>query len=232
MLSSWRSFYRYLMTRPGSEVVEDPCEHLKAPRAARRLPQALSIEETQQLLDAPESLTKPLELRNEAMFELAYSAGLRVSEVVGLDIDHVDLKEREARVLGKGGKERISPFGFHARDAIQNWLDARATFIAGKPGADLKALFLNRFGQRLSVRSVEKQLDQWAIKRGLTQHVHPHMLRHSFATHLLQSSGDLRAVQELLGHASIASTQVYTHLDFQSLAKVYDKAFPRAKKER
>jgi integrase/recombinase XerC len=162
------------------------------------------------------------------MFELIYSSGLRVSELVGLNLAQLNLREAEARVLGKGNKERLVPVGQPAIDALQHWLTARQGWLQD---ADEPAIFINAQGKRLSVRTVQQRLKNRAIRQGLAQHVHPHMLRHSFATHLLQSSGDLRAVQELLGHASIASTQVYTHLDYQALAKVYDAAHPRAKKK-
>jgi integrase/recombinase XerC len=150
---------------------------------------------------------------------------LRLSELAGLDVGAVDLATGEVRVWGKGAKERIVPVGAPAREAIRVWLAVRA----GLPGANPEAMFVGRSGRRIGVRAIGSRLAAWAVKRGLTQHVHPHMLRHSFASHLLQSSGDLRAVQEMLGHASIASTQVYTHLDFQHLAKVYDEAHPRAR---
>jgi integrase/recombinase XerC len=169
----------------------------------------------------------PFAIRDRALFELAYSSGLRLSELAGLDVDRIDLGNGEVRVWGKGAKERIVPVGAAAREAIRAWLDVRATL----PRADPVALFLGRKGTRIGVRAIERRIADWAIKRGLPLHVHPHMLRHSFASHVLQSSGDLRAVQEMLGHASIASTQVYTHLDFQALAKVYDAAHPRAKKK-
>jgi integrase/recombinase XerC len=161
------------------------------------------------------------------LFELAYSSGLRLAELAGLDLDRVDLTGGEVRVWGKGAKERIVPVGAAARDAIRLWLVVRATLA--RP--EVTALFVGRSGARIQPRAIQRRLAEWAVKRNLAQHVHPHMLRHSFASHVLQSSGDLRAVQEMLGHASIASTQVYTHLDFQALAKVYDKAHPRARKK-
>jgi len=170
----------------------------------------------------------PLAQRDRALFELAYSSGLRLSELAGLDLEGLDLARGEVRVLGKGGKERIVPVGSHARTALDRWIATRATHAA----PDERALFIGQHGYRLTARAIERRLAEWAIKSGLGKHVHPHMLRHSFASHLLQSSGDLRAVQELLGHSSIASTQVYTHLDFQALAKVYDAAHPRAKRRK
>ena len=223
MLSSWRAFYRFVIERDPA-VKESPCTGLRAPKSPKRLPSALSPDEAVQLVAIPES--DPLAVRDRAVFELAYSSGLRLAELAGLDLDRIDVANGEVRVWGKGAKERIVPVGAAARDAIRAWLDVRATI----PHADPKALFVGRKGARINPRAIQRRLAVWAVKRGLPRHVHPHMLRHSFASHVLQSSGDLRAVQEMLGHASIASTQVYTHLDFQALAKVYDKAHPRAKK--
>ena len=162
------------------------------------------------------------------LFELAYSSGLRLSEIAHLDLAGCDLAGGEVRVLGKGSKERVVPVGAAARDAISRWLTTAGRHAA----ANEQAMFIGRHGRRLSPRAIQQRLGEWAIRQGLSRHVHPHMLRHSFASHVLQSSGDLRAVQEMLGHASIASTQVYTHLDFQALAKVYDAAHPRAKRKR
>jgi integrase/recombinase XerC len=223
-LSSWRAFYRYALEHDAG-IGESPCAGIKAPKSPKRLPSALSPDQAVALVTIAE--TDPLAVRDRALFELAYSSGLRLSELAGLDLDGIDVAGGEVRVWGKGAKERIVPVGAAARDAIAAWLDVRAAI----PGADGKALFLGRSGRRINVRAIQRRLAEWAVKRGLPQHVHPHMLRHSFASHVLQSSGDLRAVQEMLGHASIASTQVYTHLDFQALAKVYDKAHPRAKKK-
>jgi integrase/recombinase XerC len=235
MLSSWRAFYRFLLSSPEYALQDDPCEHLKAPRAARRLPSVLSPDETGRLLaessDDGAAHGSVLSARDTAMFELTYSSGLRVSELVGLNLAQLNLREAEARVLGKGSKERLVPIGRPALDALQRWLAVRPDWQREAGSADEPAVFINAQGKRLSVRTVQQRLKNRAIRQGLAQHVHPHMLRHSFATHLLQSSGDLRAVQELLGHASIASTQVYTHLDYQALAKVYDAAHPRARKK-
>ena len=224
MLSAWRAFYRHLLDRERS-LAEDPTAGLKAPKSPRRLPSALSPDESAQLVEIVAD--DPLSLRDRAILELAYSSGLRLSELAGLDVARVDLVAGEARVVGKGAKERIVPVGQAALDALRRWLVARKTMAS--PGET--ALFVARTGARISPRAIEKRLADWAVKQGLARHVHPHMLRHSFASHVLQSSGDLRAVQEMLGHASIASTQVYTHLDFQALAKVYDAAHPRAKKK-
>jgi integrase/recombinase XerC len=225
MLSAWRAFYRHLLDRERA-LAEDPTAGLKPPKSPRRLPSALSPDESAQLCEIVAD--DPLSLRDRAILELAYSSGLRLSELAGLDVARVDFDAGEARVVGKGAKERIVPVGKAALDALRTWLVARKTIAT--PGET--ALFVARGGARLSPRAIEKRLADWAVKQGLARHVHPHMLRHSFASHVLQSSGDLRAVQEMLGHASIASTQVYTHLDFQALAKVYDAAHPRAKRKR
>jgi integrase/recombinase XerC len=199
---------------------------VRAPRAAKRLPETLSPDDAVRLVSLEDAT--PLGLRDRALFELAYSSGLRVSELTGLDVDAIDARSGEARVLGKGSKTRIVPVGRHALAAIAAWLAKRAEIA--RRGEN--ALFVNAGGRRLAPREVQRRIKQWARAAGLTQDVHPHMLRHSFASHVLQSSGDLRAVQEMLGHASIASTQVYTHLDFQHLAKVYDAAHPRARRKK
>jgi integrase/recombinase XerC len=225
MLSSWRAFYRFLLERDPS-LGENPCAGLRPPRSPRRLPKALSPDEAVRLVAIPDD--DPLALRDRALLELAYSSGLRLSELAGVDIDRVDLEGGEVRVWGKGAKERIVPVGAAARAAIEAWLPARSTLV--RSGG--VALFVGRNGARITPRTIERRLAAWAARQGLAQHVHPHMLRHSFASHVLQSSGDLRAVQEMLGHASIASTQVYTHLDFQALAQAYDRAHPRAKRKR
>jgi integrase/recombinase XerC len=224
ILSGWRAFFRYALDRD-ARLKEDPCAGLRAPRSQRRLPSVLSPDEAVRLVAIDAG--GPLAVRDRAMLELAYSSGLRLSELAGLDLGAVDLDAGEVRVLGKGSKERIVPVGKHARDALRAWLGARDGLAA--PGT--AAMFVSRAGHRITPRSIQRNLAAWAVKRGLAQHVHPHMLRHSFASHLLQSSGDLRAVQELLGHASIASTQIYTHLDFQHLAKAYDQSHPRARKK-
>jgi integrase/recombinase XerC len=224
MLSGWRAFYRFALERDPA-LKDDPCAGLKAPKSARRLPAALSPDEAVRLVTIEGD--DPLAIRDRALFELAYSSGLRLSELSGLGVGSVDLATGEVRVWGKGSKERIVPVGGPAREAIRAWLKVRADL----PVRDADAMFLSRSGRRIAPRAIQRRLADWAIKRGLGQHVHPHMLRHSFASHVLQSSGDLRAVQEMLGHASIASTQVYTHLDFQYLAKVYDQAHPRARKK-
>ena len=222
ILSGWRAFYRFALECEPA-LKDNPCAGLKAPKSPRRLPDALSPDEASRLVAIEGG--DPLALRDRALFELAYSSGLRLSELAGLDVPALDLRAGEVRVWGKGAKERIVPVGRAARDALHAWLAARA----GLPDVGGEALFVSRSGRRISVRSIEARLATWAARRGMGRHVHPHMLRHSFASHVLQSSGDLRAVQEMLGHASIASTQVYTHLDFQYLAKAYDEAHPRAR---
>ena len=223
VLSSWRAFYRYLARDHGFEV--NPCGGVRAPKSPRKLPRALSPDEARQLLEAIAST--PLELRDHAMFELFYSSGLRLSELVGLDIAQLRFADGTVEVIGKGRKTRIVPVGSAALAAIRAWLPERDRWAK----IDTRALFIDRAGTPLAPRTVQTRLRRWGVKQGLASRVHPHMLRHSFASHLLQSSGDLRAVQELLGHSSISTTQVYTHLDFQYLAKVYDAAHPRAKRK-
>ena len=225
MLSAWRAFHRYVNDRDGTHR-EDPSVGLKPPKSPRNLPSALSPDEAVQLVNVAGS--DAWGKRDHALFELAYSSGLRLSELAGLDVDRLDLVTGEVRVWGKGAKERIVPVGAAALSALSTWLGERAAI----PGVDERALFVGARGKRIAPRQIQRRLASLAIERGINRHVHPHMLRHSFASHVLQSSGDLRAVQEMLGHASIASTQVYTHLDFQALAKVYDAAHPRARKKK
>ncbi len=220
-LSGWRAFYRFALEHVPS-LKEDPCAGLKAPRSRRRLPSALSPDEAVQLVAIDGA--DPLAVRDRALFELAYSSGLRLSELSGLDVGSIDLATGEVRVWGKGSKERIVPVGAPARDAIRAWLQLRGSLLVKEPSA----LFLSRSGRRLGPRAIERRLSYWAAKRGLNQHVHPHMLRHSFASHLLQSSGDLRAVQEMLGHASLSTTQKYTQVSVKQLMEVYDRTHPKA----
>ena len=235
MLSAWRSYFGWLTER--GELSANPVSGIRPPRRERRLPKALSADQAVTLA-AYAGDDSWLALRDHAFIELLYSSGLRLSELVSLDWRYfaaepgraassswVDLDVGEATVLGKGSKTRTVPIGSHARGALARWLENRS--IAG---ADPRALFLSARGRRLTARSVQARLAQVARRLGLGVHVHPHVLRHSFASHLLQSSGDLRAVQELLGHANIATTQVYTRLDWQHLAKAYDAAHPRAKR--
>ncbi|MFN2645728.1 MAG: tyrosine recombinase XerC [Burkholderiales bacterium] len=226
VLSAWRGWFRWLARHRGFGA--NPILGIRAPKAGRPLPKALSVEATQRLLDA-ESQSSPSALRDRAMFELLYSSGLRLAELVSLDVadGRVDLRQAEVTVTGKGSKTRTVPIGAKAREALSAWLAVRAELA--KPGE--KALFVGARGARISRAVVGERLAAWGRRSGLAERVHPHMLRHSFATHMLQSSQDLRAVQELLGHASISTTQIYTHLDFQALAKVYDAAHPRARKK-
>lgn len=219
LLSSWRGFYRYLNLRHG--YTHNPCEGLRAPRHQRTLPHSLSVEQTQQLLDTHDD--HALDVRDSAMFELFYSSGLRLSELASLTLAQVDMVQTQIHVVGKGNKTRIVPIGQAALAAMQRWLVQRP--------AQTDAVFPGRNGTHLTPRAIALRLKRRAAIAGMTANVHPHVLRHAFASHLLQSSGDLRAVQELLGHASISTTQIYTQLDFQHLAKTYDQAHPRAKKK-
>ena len=222
MLSAWRGFFGYLIQNHG--VKNNPCNGLRSPKSAKRLPDALSPDQAARLLDVKEE--DSLAIRDKAILELAYSSGLRLSEITGLTLTSVSVAEAQVSVTGKGGKSRIVPVGRQALRALAIWLPVRAQFA--KP--DEPALFIGRSGRRLGPRAIESRLERWSLRQDMGVKVHPHMLRHSFASHVLQSSGDLRAVQEMLGHASISSTQVYTHLDFQHLAKIYDAAHPRAKR--
>ena len=226
-LSSWRGFYAFACRRLG--FATNPCIGLRPPKAAKALPQVLSPDVCTQLLDGESApaTDDALLARDRAMFELFYSSGLRLSELTGLDLNDVNLHSGEAQVTGKGRKTRIVPVGQQARIALAAWLPQRLPLARD----NTPALFISQRGTRLTPRSVQLRLNRWARQAGLNQHVHPHMLRHAFATHVLQSSADLRAVQEMLGHASISTTQVYTHLDWQHLAKVYDQAHPRARKK-
>jgi len=224
LLSSWRGFFEWLQRH--RETVANPCAGVRPPKAARSLPATLSPDEAVRLVAIEDD--SGLGLRDRALFELAYSSGLRVSELAGLDLESVDMRTGEVRVTGKGSKTRIVPVGEHALQALAAYAPVRGQIA--RPGE--RALFVGRSGRRVSVRDVQRRIKRWAAAAGIDADVHPHMLRHSFASHVLQSSGDLRAVQEMLGHASIASTQVYTHLDFQHLAKVYDAAHPRARRRK
>ncbi len=222
-LSALRGLYRHEIRH--GRLRENPVSDVRAPKSPQRLPRTLDVDQANRLLDS--TPTEPLALRDLAMWELTYSCGLRVSELVGLDLDTIDLRALDVRVLGKGRKERIVPVGSKAEAAVQRWLPVRATLA----GVDEPALFVGKRGRRIAIREVQTRLKVWARAQGLDVPLHPHMLRHSFATHLLESSGDLRAVQELLGHRDIRTTQVYTHLDFQHLARVYDAAHPRARRK-
>jgi integrase/recombinase XerC len=226
LLSAWRGFFNWLGR--GDVVRANPCEGVRSPKSPKHLPNALSVDETARLLQPSDDGDAVLLTRDMAMFELFYSSGLRLAELAALDCAALDsaLNEGEVRVLGKRNKARLVPVGRKAREALVAWAALRDSLAE----AEEPALFVSRRGGRISHRMIQLRLAQLALQLGLPRHVHPHMLRHSFASHVLQSSGDLRAVQEMLGHASIASTQVYTHLDFQHLAKVYDAAHPRAKR--
>ena len=225
-LSAWRGLFDWLARQRG--FAANPAKGVRAPKAPRPLPKALSVEQVQRLLEAPADAA-PEALRDRAMFELLYSSGLRLAEIVALDADNgrLDLRQGEVTVTGKGAKTRTVPVGSRAREALRAWLKARAQLAA--PGE--RALFVGARGRRIAPGTVQARLRAWSRRQGLGAGVHPHMLRHSFASHVLQSSQDLRAVQEMLGHASISTTQVYTHLDFQALARVYDAAHPRARKK-
>lgn len=221
-LSAWRSFFDYLARDHGLSV--NPARGLKAPKSPKRLPTTLTPDQAARLLESDDSTT--LEKCDRALFELVYSSGLRLAEVIGLDLPDIDLRERIVRVTGKGSKTRVVPVGTQAAEAVERWLDVRPA--VAQPGET--ALFVSKAGRRLGPRTVQTRLKRRAVLQGLHAGVHPHALRHSFASHVLQSSGDLRAVQELLGHASLSTTQVYTHLDFQHLARTYDAAHPRARR--
>lgn len=231
-LSALRALFRDLAGR--GRIVANPALAVRAPKTVRRLPRALDVDHMTALLEpatappAGAGAATPALLRDHAMLEVLYCCGLRVSELVGLELEHLDLRGREARVTGKGCKQRVVPLGRMALLALERWLARRGELAA----SDEPAVFVNQRGRRLTARGVQQRLAAWVRRHGFDVHVHPHMLRHSFASHLLESSGDLRAVQELLGHAHISTTQVYTHLDFQHLAKVYDAAHPRARRRR
>ncbi len=222
-LSALRGFFGFLV-REGA-AASNPAVDISAPKAGRRLPGTLDVDQIAQLLEAPTG--DALALRDRAIMELFYSSGLRLAELVGLAITDVDLADRTVRVLGKGAKTRIVPVGRKACDALRVWLRERGAL------ADIEetALFVGRNGSRLKPRAIQLRVAQWARRAGLPSRVYPHLFRHSFATHLLESSKDLRGVQELLGHADISTTQVYTHLDFAHLARTYDASHPRAKRK-
>ena len=224
-LSAWRGFYDYLIGHKG--FTQNPVTGLRAPKPPKTLPQALSVDQAINFVNIQGDGV--LELRDHAIFELFYSSGLRLAELVNLDIDMLDFTEGTVTVTGKGNKTRIVPLGSHAAKAIQAWMQQR--MLIALDTKNPKALFVTQQGRRITPRAVQYRIKTWAIKQGTNTDMHPHLLRHSFATHVLQSSGDLRAVQEMLGHANISTTQVYTHLDFQHLAKIYDAAHPRAKKK-
>ncbi|RIZ65252.1 MAG: tyrosine recombinase XerC [Methylococcales bacterium] len=222
-LSAIRSFYGYLLKQRCAEI--NPAQYVKAPKQIKKLPKTMDVDQVKGLLEAGSSSI--LEVRDLAMFELFYSSGLRLSELAALNVEDVDLQDQSLVVRsGKGGKSRLLPVGTKAIGAINLWLQQRI-----KSATTESALFITSTGKRLGQRSIELRLELWCKKKGIAEHIHPHMLRHSFASHLLEASQDLRAVQELLGHSNISTTQIYTHLDFQHLAEVYDNAHPRAKKK-
>ena len=221
-LAAIRSFFNFLLVEKQLEY--NPARDVQAPKTPRKLPVTLDVDQTAQLLEIHDD--SPLAIRDRAILELFYSSGLRLSELVRSNLSDIDLQEAVLQVTGKGSKERRLPIGRKAIAALQEWLSIRTDFTRD---TDELALFLSQQGKRLSGRSIQQRMNDWAIRQGIDIHVHPHMLRHSFASHMLESSSDLRAVQELLGHADISTTQIYTHLDFQHLAKVYDAAHPRAR---
>ena len=223
-LSAIRAFYRY-MQRTG-KATTNPAEDIPTPKQAQRLPKSLDIESLERLLNIPGD--EPLTLRDRAIMELLYSSGLRLAEIAALNLADLDLQGGLVDIKkGKGSKQRLVPVGTKAKEAIQAWLKARVLLLKQEESS----VFISQRGSRLSHRAIQQRLTHWAKKQGLDQHVYPHRLRHAFASHLLESSGDIRAVQELLGHANISTTQVYTHLDFQHLAEVYDQAHPRARRK-
>ncbi|AYF21235.1 tyrosine recombinase XerC [Vibrio parahaemolyticus] len=222
-LSSLRSFFDFLILR--GEMSANPAKGVSAPRKKRPLPKNLDVDEVSQLLEVNED--DPLAIRDRAMMELMYGAGLRLAELVSVDVRDVQLRSGELRVIGKGDKERKVPFSGMATEWVGKWLRVRGDLAApGEP-----ALFVSKLGTRISHRSVQKRMAEWGQKQSVASHISPHKLRHSFATHMLESSNNLRAVQELLGHENISTTQIYTHLDFQHLAQAYDQAHPRARKK-
>lgn len=223
-LSAWRSFYYYLIR--DYKFKHNPCIGLRAPKLTHNLPHGLSPDEAVRMVDLPTN-GDTLTVRDKAMLELFYSSGLRLAELVNLDLTEIDFSDASVRVTGKGSRTRIVPLGKHAISALQAWLVVRQKLASHEDGA----LFVGRNGGRISSRAVQLRIAGWGIKQGITSGIYPHLLRHSFASHVLQSSGDLRAIQEMLGHVSISTTQVYTHLDFQHLSKIYDAAHPRAKKK-
>ncbi len=223
-LSAIRSFYQYLIRE--KKLKYNPAKEVSAPKTAQSLPKTCDAEQIEQLFVVGDS-SDDLLTRDLAIFELAYSSGLRLAELVSLNLGDIDPSQQQLIVTGKGNKTRYLPIGSKARKAIKRWLQVRNKFTR----LEVDALFLSRLGKRISPRNIQSRLNTLVKRQALNQHLSPHILRHSFATHLLESSGDLRAVQELLGHANISTTQIYTHLDFQHLAKVYDTAHPRAKRK-
>jgi integrase/recombinase XerC len=229
VLSGIRTFFNYL--QKSGKVKMDPTAGIRAPKSPKPLPKTLDVDQVGQLLEI--SGDAWMVTRDRAMLELFYSSGLRLSELTGLDMSDIDIRNGSVRVTGKGNKTRELPVGRFAREAVQKWLAIRSNELTQEMAKkDVNALFISKQGKRINPRTVQQRLKYYSVKQGIHNPVNPHMLRHSFASHLLESSSDLRAVQELLGHANISTTQVYTHLDFQHLAKVYDKAHPRAQRHK
>jgi len=230
-MSALRQYFQFLLEK-GQVSESITIAGIKAPKKAKMLPKALPVDDINQLLDNVDAyfdLSKPLEVRDYAIMELLYSSGIRVAELAAMNIDDIDLATGHATVIGKGERTRIVHIGTKAKQAMERWLAARQVMLKDKPATT--ALLLNRYGKRLSIRGIQYQLKALGKRLSNNVNLHPHMMRHSFGSHLLQSGADLRAVQEMLGHSDITSTQIYTHLDFQQLAKVYDKTHPRAKKK-
>ena len=225
MLSSWRGFYEFLIIR--FNFIKNPIIGIKAPKSPKKLPQILSVDQAVRLVDIKDESF--LGVRDHAVLELFYSSGLRLSELTNLNENDINLSDETITVIGKGNKTRILPIGDMAIKAIKKWLTLRLKFLDGS--SNNSALFLSKLSKRLTPRAIQYRLKFWAIKQGIPENIHPHLLRHSFASHILQSSHDLRAVQELLGHENISTTQIYTHLDHQHLTEIYDKSHPRAKKK-
>mgnify|MGYP006076267125 FL=1 len=225
MLSSWRGFYEFLINR--FNFIKNPIIGIKAPKSSKKLPQILSVDQAVRLVDIKDESF--LGIRDHAVLELFYSSGLRLSELTNLNENDINLSDETITVIGKGNKTRILPIGDMAIKAIKKWLTLRLKFLDGS--SSNSALFLSKRSKRLTTRAIQYRLKFWAIKQGVPENIHPHLLRHSFASHILQSSHDLRAVQELLGHENISTTQIYTHLDHQHLTEIYDKSHPRAKKK-
>jgi integrase/recombinase XerC len=223
-LSSLRSFFNFLILR--GELSANPATGISAPKRKKTLPKNLDVDQVNQLLEVDEN--DALSIRDRAMMELMYGTGIRLAELVNLDVKDVSNSNKEIRVIGKGNKERKVPFSGQARQYVSQWLTKRPELLKSEE----QALFISKLGKRISTRSVQKRMELWGLKQGVASHISPHKLRHSFATHVLESSGNLRAVQELLGHENISTTQVYTHLNFQHLAQEYDKAHPRALKKK
>lgn len=223
LLASVRGLFGFLIQQ--GQTQHNPAHGIRPPKGEKKLPHTLDVDQMNQLLNIDES--DPLAVRDLAILELFYSSGLRLSELLNMQLADYDPHERSVKVTGKGNKQRVVPVGRKAQQAIANWLPLRDQF-----NPESNVLFVSQRGTRLHPSTVQKRFKQWGIKQGIDRNVHPHLLRHSFASHMLESSGDLRSVQELLGHADISTTQIYTHLDFQHLAKVYDEAHPRAKKKK